>query len=100
MKKITLEEFAELAKNDAELKEKMIQIATRKGVDTGKQTDEMVSLAAEYGYELDKIQLLDMEELSDEDLENVAGGSGYNFLCIAFCKLMGMVIDCDRLEND
>lgn len=87
MKTITLEEFAELAKNDEALKEKIMKIAKHVG---GTQTDEMIALAAEYGYELEKRPPLDMEALDDDDLENVAGGVKYNDFCIFVCKIFGL----------
>ena len=84
MKTITLEEFSELAKNDETLQKKIIEIATHMGEST--QTDEMTALASEYGYELEKRPSLDMEELSDDDLENVAGGNAF---CEAVLEWLG-----------
>ena len=71
MKKITLTEFAELAKNDETLKQKMISEA--KHFDGG-QPDALKNLAAEYGYELEPELPEDPESLSDDELDNVAGG--------------------------
>ena len=50
----------------------------------------MTALAAEYGYELEKIPLLDMEELSDDDLEDVAGGAP--FFGNRFCKWLSPIL--------
>ncbi len=69
MKSITLEEFVKQAKNDEILKEKIIKIA-----DTG-TTDDIIALAAEQGYELEIKPSEDMTEMSDEDLEKIAGGA-------------------------
>ncbi len=87
MKTITLEEFAEIAKKDEALKEKMIEIATRAG-DT--QIDDMIALAAEYGYELEKKLPMDFEAMSDDDLENVVAGSDSNYkeVCTFLLKLI------------
>ena len=99
MKRITLEEFAEIAKNDEALKEKMIQIAV---MQEGSQTDEMIALAAEYGYELEKSPILDMEELSDDDLENVAGGAPYiaNLLCKWLAPILDDTLQCDKAPKE
>ena len=96
MKRITLEEFAEIAKNDEALKEKMIQIAV---MQEGSQTDEMIALAAEYGYELEKSPILDMEELSDDDLENVAGGIPIG-LCETVMRIVGMGLDFCKVHEE
>lgn len=73
MKPITLKEFAELAKNDEALKEKLL-----KSVKPGEGgTQELIDLAAEYGYELTEegiYSILEDEEMSDEELKKIAGG--------------------------
>ena len=72
MKTITLEEFAEFAKKDEALKEKIVRIITMKG---GTQTDAMIALAAEQGYKLTLEEKIDnLEGLSDDALEAVSGG--------------------------
>ena len=71
MKPITLKEFAALAKNDEALKEKIVKIATR----GGNEPDEMIALAAELGYELElEEKNAELEAVSDDDLEVIAGG--------------------------
>ena len=71
MKTITLEEFAELAKKDEALKEKIVRIITMRGT----QTDAMIALAAEQGYKLTLEEKIDnLEGLSDDALEAVSGG--------------------------
>ena len=84
MKTITLEEFAELAKKDEALKEKIMKIATSKGEN---QIDEMNALAAEQGYKLTLEEKMDgLEEVSDDALDQVAGG--IKFFGDAFCVFM------------
>ncbi len=89
MKTITLKEFAEIVKKDDVLKEKMLKIAAMK---TDDQTDAMIALAAEYGYELEKeTPLNNLEEMSDDDLENVAGGIFFgNLFCAALIYIFQM----------
>lgn len=74
MKTITLKEFAELAKNDETLKEKIIK-CVKPG---GGVPQELIDLAADYGYELTEegiySTVYEDEELSDEELQKVAGG--------------------------
>ena len=69
------------------LKEKIMKIATSKGEN---QIDEMIALIAEQGYELEKKTPLEMEELSDDDLEKAVGGLDYEFLCILVLGLFGV----------
>lgn len=90
MKPITLKEFAELAKNDEALKEKLIK-SVKPG---GGVPQELISLAAEYGYDLTEEQLYkeakEVEELSAEELTHVAGGFIEKVdLCLALIKAMG-----------
>lgn len=93
MKTITLKEFAELAKNDETLKEKIIK-CVKPG---GGAPQELIDLAAEYGYELTEegvYSMLEDEELSDEELQKIAGGSDYiTWLCYVFSDVFGFTSD-------
>ena len=83
MKPITLKEFADLAKNDEALKEKIVKTATR----GGNEPDEMIALAAELGYELElEEKNAELEAVSDDALEEVAGG--FFFFGMDFCIFM------------
>lgn len=86
MKSITLKEFAELAKNDEALKEKLIN-SVKPG---GGGTQELIDLAADYGYKLTEegtSSMLEGEELSDGELKKIAGGKIPKLINkVWFCK--------------
>ena len=95
MKTITFEEFAELAKKDEALQEKIKDAAENFG---GQLASELSRIAEEAGYELKKEEHLDMEALDDDDLENVAGGvkngqKGGNPFCEAIMEFFGYNIN-------
>ena len=87
MKKITLAEFAELAKNDMILKQKLIE-AVKNGGEGSR--DAVKALASEYGYELELTLPADLVSLPDDDLEHVAGGWDIFSLCKAVMEFLGM----------
>ncbi len=89
MKKVTLSEFAELAKNDKALEQKILEGSKKFG---GSYSDALKTLAAELGYELTLEKPLDdLEMLSDSDLEQVSGGKKwYNDFCIFINNLFGL----------
>ena len=72
-----LSEFIKKAKSDEELAEKVNNLCAK-----GAEVDEIVDLAAEYGFkitddEIDKLEeTKNQRELSEEQLERVAGGFG------------------------
>ena len=73
MKQVTLAELVEMAKNDKVLEQKILEGSKKFG--GGSYSDALKTLASELGYELtleEKIE--NLEELSDDALEDVAGG--------------------------
>ncbi len=69
--------FLDAIQNNEELKEKFDEISSKEQSEQKDYTDEYIALAREYGIILTKEDFeFDEEELSDEDLENVSGGSG------------------------
>ncbi len=73
MKQITLAELAEMVRNDKALEQKIVEASKKFG--GGSYSEALKALASELGYELtleEKIE--NLEELSDDALEDVAGG--------------------------
>ena len=83
MKQVTLAELAEMAKNDKELEQKILE-GSKKIQGGESYSDALKTLASELGYELTLEKPLDdLETLSDSDLEQVSGGKKwYNGFCI------------------
>ena len=74
MKKVTLAELAELARNDKALEQKILE-GSKKIQGGESYSDALKTLAAELGYELSLEEKIEnLEELSDDTLEDVAGG--------------------------
>ena len=71
MTAVTLKEFVELMKNDEAALQKLKKLAQEQQL----VPEAVTALAAEYGYEITKETVPDIEQLSDDDLENVAGGA-------------------------
>ena len=96
MKQVTLAELAELAKNDKVLEQKILEGS--KKIRGGKSySDALKTLASELGYELtleEKIE--NLEELSDDTLEEVAGGVKAKAERNPFCEwVMGTLLGYD-----
>ena len=95
MKKVTLAELAELAKNDKALEQKILEATKKFG--GGSYSDALKTLASELGYELtleEKIE--NLEELSDDTLEEVAGGVKAKAERNPFCEwVMGTLLGYD-----
>ena len=73
MKQVTLAELVEMARNDKALEQKIVEASKKFG--GGSYSEALKALASELGYELtleEKIE--NLEELSDDALEDVAGG--------------------------
>ena len=81
MKEITIKEFMELAKKDEELKSKIAEIAAKM---SGELTNDLAKVVEESGYKLVKQERSDMEELSDDEVQHVAGGGYIDYLCYVF----------------
>ena len=96
MKKVTLAEFMELVKGDKALEEKMIEAAKKIG---GGYRESLKALAAELGYDLAMEEVNeDLEALSDDALEEVAGGvraekGSYNPFCEWLMEYFGYDTD-------
>ena len=90
MKKVTLSEFAELAKNDKALEQNILEGSKKFG--GGSYSEALKTLASELGYELTLEKPLDdLEMISDSDLEQVSGGKKwYNEFCIFINNLFGL----------
>lgn len=85
MKQVTLAELAELARNDKELEQKIVEASKKFG--GGSYSDALKSLASELGFDLILEEKMDgLEEVSDDALDQVAGG--IKFFGDAFCVFM------------
>lgn len=68
----------------------------------GNSADKLSALAAEQGYGLEKNPLMDMEGLSDDDLERVVGGIYYagSLAGDPFCVMLAELIGWDKSYCD
>ena len=73
MKQVTLAGLVQLAKNDKALEQKILEASKKIGGELYR--DALKTLASELGYELSLEEKIEnLEELSDDTLEDVAGG--------------------------
>ena len=96
MTAVTLEEFAEQIKNNEAAVQKLRKLAEERNL----TIETVTALAAEYDYEIIKEIMPDIEQLSDDDLEDVAGGEEQstalgNTLCRLFLWAVGWEEECD-----
>ena len=90
MKQITLAELVQLAKNDKELEQKILE-GSKKIQGGESYSDALKTLASELGFDLILEEKIDgLEEVSDDALDQVAGGIffGKDF-CIFMMELFG-----------
>ena len=84
MKQVTLAELVQLAKNDKELEQKILEGSKKFG---GSYRDALKNLASELGFDLILEEKMDgLEEVSDDALDQVAGG--IKFFGDAFCRFI------------
>ena len=69
MTAITIRELYELTEKNESLREKLLELENKDA-----SPEEIRNLISEYGYEVQKAPVSEMEALSDDDLEDVAGG--------------------------
>ena len=95
MKQVTLAELVEMAKNDKVLEQKILEGSKKIG--GGSYSDALKTLAAELGYELSLEEKIEnLEELSDDTLEEVAGGVKAKAERNPFCEwVMGTLLGYD-----
>lgn len=85
MKKVTLAELVEMARNDKALEQKILEGSKKFG--GGSYSDALKTLASELGFDLILEEKMDgLEEVSDDALDQVAGG--IKFFGDAFCVFM------------
>ncbi len=100
-KKVTFKELALVAKDNEKLKNALVKFVTDKK--DGSIPEGLISLAAEYGYDLadddgGAFTRINIEELGDDMLDDIAGGSRgtthedkyFDDICLFFMKLLGL----------
>ena len=98
MKDVTLKEFIEIAKDNNQLKDKVLETVKVSG--GGGLPDDLYNLAAEAGYNITRLNLAGLamhdkgQILSDSALNNVSGGmiSKYEW-CEAIMDFFGADLD-------
>ena len=98
MKDVTLKEFIEIAKDNNQLKDKVLETVNVSG--GGGLPDDLLNLAAEAGYNITRLNLAGLamhdkgQILSDSALNNVSGGmiSKYEW-CEAIMDFFGADLD-------
>ena len=104
MKDVTLKEFIEIAKDNNQLKDKVLETVKVSG--GGGLPDDLLNLATEAGYNITRLNLagLAMNEkgrlLSDSALTNVSGGIDKYDFCETLMRIFGADLEYCSESNE
>lgn len=97
MKDVTLKEFIEAAKDNNQLKDKVVETIKVSG--GGKLPDDLYNLAAEAGYNITRLNLAGLamndkgQLLPDSALDHVSGGFDPYDLCVTIADFFGIDLE-------